>query len=109
MRIEFDSLRRQGAAVDVDAGYRGNLRKPLGYDGIGRVVDLSLSENVRSHRNDNHRNRGSVEFAIRGIASQGSRQISMRRGNRRLHVARRAVDVPIDAEGQLDAGRADTA
>ncbi len=33
----------------------------------------------------------------------------MRRDDRRLHVARRAVDVAIDAEGQLNVGVADAA
>ena len=33
----------------------------------------------------------------------------MRCGNGRLHIARRAIDIPVDAEGELNAGGADAA
>ena len=45
-----------------------------------------------------------VELAVGGVARQRGGQVRVRGGDGRLHVARRAVDVPVDAEGQLDAG-----
>ena len=54
-------------------------------------------------------NSGAVELAVGGIAGQRRGQVGVRGDDGRLHVARRAVDVAVDAEGQLNVRRADAA
>ncbi len=77
--------------------------------GVGRVVDLAARQRRRGERQDHDRRVGRVDLAIGRIAAQAGRQIGARGVDRRLDIARGAVDVAIEAELQGDARRADRA
>ena len=47
-----------------------------------------------------------IELAVGGVGAQRRRQVGAGRIDRRLHVARRAVDVAVDVELQHDLGGA---
>ncbi len=86
-----------------------SLRQALRNDRIRGIVDLALRQHIRGHGDGHDRKQGAVELAVGGIARQGGGQVGMRGDDGRLYVARRAVDVAIDAEGQLDVRGADAA
>ncbi len=58
---------------------------------------------------DHDRSIGRIDLAIAGIAGESRRQRAAGRVDRRLHVARRAVDVAVEIELQHDARRPERA
>ena len=70
---------------------------------------MSLRQHIGCHGDGHDRKSGGVELEIAGIAGERCRQIGVRGGNGRLHVACRAVDIAVDAEGKLDVRGADAA
>ena len=64
---------------------------------------------LRRQRQDQDRRVGRIDLAVGRIARQVGRQIGARGVDRRLHVARGAVDVAVEVELQRDARLADAA
>ncbi len=108
-RVELDPHRRRRGAADRHLADALDLRQRGLQDGRGGVVHLALGLGVGGQRQDQDRGVGRVDLAVGRVGSQAGRQIGARRVDRRLHVARRAVDVAAQAELQGDAGRADGA
>jgi hypothetical protein len=106
---QLDPHRRQGAAADLDVADALDLRQPLADDVRHGVVDLPRRQRLRGQRQDDHRRIGRVGLAIGRVRAQGRRQVDARGVDRRLHLARRAVDVAREVELQADAGAADLA
>ncbi len=100
--IHFHAHRRQRAAANVDLADALNLQKPLLNDRGGGVVKLAAIINVGGQRNNHDRRVGGIDFAIRRIAGKVRGQIRARGVDRRLNVARRAVDVAIQIKLQRD-------
>ena len=105
LRVDFDAHRGQRAATDLDLAHARDLRQLLCDDGRRRVVHLPLRHGVRRERQDHHRRVGRVDLAVRRIAVEAGGQRAAGRVQRRLHVARRAVDVAVELELQHDARR----
>ncbi len=102
--IELDPHRGQGRAADADVADALHLRQPL-LDDIGDgVVDLPRRAGLRRQGQDEDRRGRGVGLAIDGVAAQGHRQVGAGGVDRRLHVAGRAVHVPVDAELQHHRG-----
>ncbi len=74
-----------------------------------RVVHLPLRQRVRGQRQNHDRRVGGIDLAVGRIARQSRRQQAARGVDRRLHVARGAVDVAGQIELQRDARRAERA
>ena len=70
-----------------------------------RLVDLPRRLRLRGKREDDHRRRGRVRLAVGRVAAQGGRQVDAARVDRRLHLARGAVDVAAEVELQGHARR----
>ena len=109
LRLELDPHRRQCAAADGHLAHSFDLRELLGDDRRGRVVHLPLSHRARSERKDHDRRVGRVHLAVGRIARQPGGQKAPRRVDRRLNVARRAVDVAVEIELHDDARRPERA
>ncbi len=109
VRVELDAHRRQRAAAEIDLADAFDLRELLLEHRRRRVVELPLAQRVRGQSQDEDRRVGGIDLAIGRIAPEAGRQVGMRRIDRRLDVARGAVDVAREAELQRDAGRADGA
>ena len=62
---------------------------------------------LRGQRQDQDRRVGRIDLAVGRVAAAGGRQVGARGVDRRLHVARGAVDVAVEVELQRDARRAD--
>ena len=107
--VQLDAHPGQRAAAHRHLSNARNLRQLLRHDGGRRVVHLALVEHVRSKRDHEDRRIGGVHLAIGRIARQVCRKIAARGVDRRLHVARRGVDVAIEIELQSDAGGSQTA
>jgi hypothetical protein len=105
--IELHPHRRQGAADDVDLADAVELRQPLLQHVGGDVVHLPRGAGGRGHRQHHDRRVGGVDLAIGRIGAQAGGRVGAGGVDRRLHVARRAVDVAVEAELQLNAGRAE--
>src|SRR5438552_1608762 len=80
-----------------------DLRQFLREHRRGRVVDLPARHRVGRERDDHDRRVGGIHLPIRRIIRKPRRQQTARRVDRRLHIARRAVDVAIQVELQRDA------
>ena len=95
-------MRTAGSAApgQRDVAHAGNLRQFLLQDIGGLVVDLAGRERLGGQRQDHDGEAGGIEFVVGGIGPQRSRQIRMRGADRRLDVARGAVDVAADVELQ---------
>ena len=87
----------------------GKLRQPLLKDVGGEIVELPGRVRRRRHGDDHDRRVGGIDLMVGRILAQARRQVDARRDDARLDVARRAVDVAIEAELQGDAGRAQRA
>ncbi len=105
--LQLDSHRRQGAAAQGDLAHALDLRHLLLEHRVGAVVELGRGQGVRRQRQDHDRRVGRVVLPPGRIAPQRGRQIGAGRLDRRLDVARGAVDVAGDVELGDDAGRAD--
>ena len=107
--IELDPHRRQRAAADRDLA---DARRPGTASAAARSRRRRRSrpaQGLGGQRQDQDRRVGRIDLAIGRIGAQARRQVGARRVDRRLHVARRAVDVAVEVELQGDAGRADGA
>ena len=109
LRVELDAHRRQRRAADDDVADAAQLREPLRQDVARRVVHLALRHRLRGQRQEQDRRVGRIDLAVGRIARQIGRQIGARGVDRRLDVARGAVDVAVDVELQGDARLADPA
>ena len=105
-RIDLDAHRRQRAAADEHLADAVDLRDLLLQDGRRDVVHLRAADGVRRQREDHDRRVGRVDLSIARVARQIRRQLASGRVDRRLHVARGAVDVAIEVELQRDLRRA---
>ena len=103
--IDIHAHAGQRAAADDHLADASNLRQALLNDRGRGVVKLASVVNIRSERENHDRRVGGIDFALGRVARQVGRQISARGVDRRLHVARRAVNVPVQIKLQRDAGR----
>src|SRR6185437_3098861 len=101
--VELDAYRRQGGAADVDFADTFDLQQLLLDDGGGRIVDLPRCERLGGQRQGKYRRVRRVVLAIARIRAQRCGQVGACALDRRLHVARRAVDVAAHVELQHDA------
>jgi hypothetical protein len=109
LRVELDAHRRKARAADIDVADAAQLRQPLRQDVARGVVHLALRHGLGGQRQDQDRRIGRIDFAVGRVARQIGRQIGARGVDRRLHVARGAVDVAADVELQGDARLPDAA
>ena len=96
--IELDAYRGLLLAVDGDLGNAADLRKLLGQDVLGRVVDHRERQRGRGQRQDQDRRVRRVDLAVARRARQVGRQLSAGGVDRRLDVAGRGIDVAIEVE-----------
>ena len=106
---ELDAHRRQRAAADLHVADATDLEQLLVEDVRHLVVDLPGCLRFRSQRQDHHRGCRRIDLAIRRVRAERRGQVDARRVDRRLHVARGAVDVAAEIELQRYPGRADRA
>jgi hypothetical protein len=100
-RIDLDPHGRQGAAADLDLADAVDLGDALG-DGVGhRVIDLARRLRRRGQGQDDDRRAGRIDLVIGRVAAQRGGQVGARRIDRRLNLARGAVDVAVQVELQL--------
>ncbi len=107
--VDLDPNCRQGGAGNVDLADARKLRQPLLEDVGGEIVELSRRVGRRRHGDDHDRRVGWINLMIGRILTQAGRQVDARGDDRRLNVARCAVDVAVEAELKGDAGRAERA
>ena len=105
--IEIDAHGRKRAAADIDIADSVDLKKTLLKNRRRAVVELARRERLGGEREDQDRRLGGIESTIGRLCLERGRGIRACGVDRRLHVARRAVDVAIEAKLQNDAGRAD--
>ncbi len=109
LRVELHAHRGQRAAADEHLPHALHPRQALLDDARRRVVHLTRAHGVGGEGvDDDGRVRG-VHLAIGRIHRQRRRQVGARRVDGRLHVARGAVDVPVEVELEHDRGRAERA
>ena len=96
--IDVHSHARQRAASDIDLTNTFNLKQSLLHDGGCRVVKLAAAVDVRGKRYDDNRRVGRINFPISRVLREVRGKICACRVDRRLHIARRAVDVAIQIE-----------
>ena len=109
VRIELHAHRRQRAAAEDHLADAGDLRQALQDHVGGGVVELPAGQRLRHQRHHQDRRVGGVDLAIGGVAAQAGGQVGAGGVDRRLHVARGAVDAAVEAELQHDAGLPDRA
>ena len=107
--VDLDPHRRQGGAGNVDLADARKLRQPLLEDVGGEIVELPRRVRRRRHGDDHDRRVGRIDLMVGRILAQARRQVDARGDDRRLDVARSAVDVAVEAELKCDAGRAERA
>ena len=105
VRIDIDAHRGQRSAAQLDVADARDLQHPLLDDVRHRVVHLSGGLRVRRQRQRDHRLVRGVHLAIGRVLFQRRGQVDARRVDRRLHLARGAVDVLRQVELQRDPRR----
>jgi hypothetical protein len=108
-RVEIDAHRGQSRAPEDDLADAIDLRKALFEHAAGGVVDLAARHRGRGEGQDQHRCIRRVHLAVGGVAAQARGQVGAGGIDRRLDVARGAVDVAVEPELQGDARLADGA
>ncbi len=108
-RIQLHPHRRQRRTADDHLADAVDLRELLLQHGARRIVHLAARERARGQRQDQHRRVGRVHLAIGRLRQQVCRQVGLGGVDRRLHVARRTVDVAVEPELQRDPGLPDLA
>ena len=106
-RVQLDPHRRQRTAAHGNVADALGLADLLRQLGGGEIVKLPLAVGVRGQRQDHDRRVGRVDLAVTGAARHAGRQQALRGVDRRLHVARGAVDVAAEIELQNDPGTAE--
>ena len=109
VRVDLHAHRRQRGAADGDLTYAVKLRKPLLQNIAGRVVHLPRRQRFRRQVEEKDRRVGGVDLAVDRVAAQARRQIGVRRVDRSLNIARRAVDVAVEVELKRDSRASDGA
>ena len=100
--VHLDAHGRCSASADDDLADAADLRQLLLEDVTGRIVDLTLRQRFRCHRQDEDRRIGRINLAIGRIGLQTRRQVGAGGVDRGLHVARRAIDVAGQIELERD-------
>ena len=118
-QADVELVQQVGIGLDAHRGLRRsphkdladalNLRQLLAHDRVGHVVHLVLRHGVGGHHQNHDRGVGGIDLAIGRIAGQIGGQISARRIDGGLHVARRRIDVAVQVELHGDAGGAQLA
>ena len=103
VRVELDAHGGQRRAADGDLADAVKLGKPLLQDIAGRIVHLARRHRLRRQVEQKDRRVGGVDLAVDRVAAQAGRQVGVRRVDRRLNIARRAVDVAVEVELKRDA------
>ncbi len=106
VRIELDAHGGKRAAAVIDLADTGKLGDALLQHRGGGVIELAPGEGRGGQRQDQDRRIGGVRFAIGRVAVEIGRQIGAGGIDRRLDIARRAVDIAVEAELEGHPGRA---
>ncbi len=109
VRVELDAHRGQGTAENINLTDAIELGEPLLEDIAGEIIHLTARLGLRRHGEDKDRRIGGIDLAIGRIDRQVRWQIGARCVDRRLDVARGAVDVAADVELDDDAGLSEVA
>ena len=104
VRVELDAHRGQGTPENENLTDAIKLGKPLLEDIAGEIIHLTARLGLRRHGEDKDRRVGRIDLAIGRIGGQIGGQIGARCVDRRLDVARGAVDVAADVELEDNAG-----
>ena len=107
--VELDAHRGEGAPADSDVADALHLQQLLREHGGRPVVHLAAGERLGGEPEDHDGRVRRVHLAVVGIARERRRQQRARGVDRRLHVARRAVDVAAQVELERDVRRAERA
>ena len=105
-RVDLDPHGRERAAAELDIADAFDLQQLLLQDGGDRIVDLAGRACLRGQRQDHDRRVGRVDLAVGRVGAQRRGQVGAAGVDRRLHVARRAIDVAAEIELQRDAAAA---
>ena len=106
-RIQLDAHGGQRAAAHRHLAYALDLRELLGEYGRGGVVHAPAIERVGRERQDHDRRVGGIDLAVDRVVGEPGRELAARRVDGGLHVARGAVDVPVELELEGDPRRAE--
>ncbi|MNS52197.1 hypothetical protein D3C72_849070 [compost metagenome] len=98
LRLDGNAHRRQRTAADLHLPYPRHLGQALRQDGVGQVVQLALLQHVRSQRQHHDRCLRRVDLLVGGHAAHTAGQQVAGGVDRRLHLARRTVDVAAHLE-----------
>ena len=91
--VELNAYRGLLLAVDRDLGNAADLRKLLGQDILGGIVDHRERQRGRGQRQDQDRRVRRIDLAVARRARQVGRQLSAGGIDRRLDVACGGIDV----------------
>src|SRR5208283_611644 len=105
-RIHIHAHSRQRTTANRHLPDTLNLGKALLHDGGGGVVQSAAVVYRGGKRQDHDRRIGRIDFAISGIAGEIGGQVTARRIDCGLDVARGSVNVPVQIKLQGDAGGA---
>ena len=108
-RVDLDAHGRQRRPRDVDLANSRKLGQALLEDVRGDIVELARCVPRGGHCNDHDRRVRRIDLVVGWVLAQACRQVGARGDDRRLDVARRAVDVAVEAELQGDVCRAEGA
>ncbi len=108
-RIDLNANRRPLLTAERNLGDARQLRNLLGEKAVGIFVDHGNRQRVGARRQDKNRRIGRVELPVCRRRGHGLRQCLAGGGERRLHILRRQIDVPIEIELNRDRCRAERA
>ena len=104
LRIHRDADRGLLRAADEDLPDPGDLRDLLRQDGVRHVEHLAQGQRLGGERDDHDRRVRRVHLAVVRAAGEVLWKVAAGRVDRRLHVPRGGVHVPIEVELQGEAG-----
>ena len=108
-RIDQDTHGGTRTPLNIDDSDAWDLSNLLIEDRVGNVVHLGAFLDPGGQRQNNYRLVRRVLLPVPGIVRQGCRQLTASGVDRRLHVTRGRVDVPVQVELHGDISRAGAA
>jgi hypothetical protein len=102
-RVELHAHRGQRAAAELHVPDARHLQQPLLHDVRDRIVNLAAAAGFRVEGEDQDRRVRRIDLAVGRVRLERRGQVDARGVDRRLHVARRPVDVATEVELQRDA------
>ena len=105
-RIQLHPHSRQGRAAYTHLANTRNLRDLLRQNSRAYVVQLAGRQVGRTQRQPHDRCLRRVDLVVFGVARHARRQVATHRVDRRLHLARRFIEVAVQLKGERHLGRA---